>query len=74
MSLSSVAKRNIALSAVNNFLADDAKVAEATTLLATSIIEQEIGYASEDIHPSLFTELVAEIYDPIYTKLIEICQ
>lgn len=72
MSLSSNAKRNIANSAMTNYLGDESTLIEAAHLLATSIIEREIGFASEDIAPDLFTELVAELTDPIISKLSEL--
>lgn len=69
MSLSSAAKHNIAVGAMVNYVADRTNLTEAATLLATSIIEREIGFASEDLSPELFTELVAEILDPILGAL-----
>ena len=72
MSLSSSAKRNIAQGALNSYLADPRHAFEASTLLAQAIIERDIGYSSEDIHPSLFQELVAELIDPIEEKISEL--
>lgn len=72
MSLSANAKRNIAHSAMTNYLGNEPSLIEAAYLLATSIIEREIGFASEDVAPELFTELVAELVDPIISKLSEL--
>lgn len=72
MSLSASAKHNIATGAMINYLTDHANLIEAATLLATSIIEREIGFASEDLSPELFTELVGELVDPILVKLEEL--
>lgn len=72
MSLSSNAKHNIAVGAMVNYLTDHTNLIEASTLLATSIIEREIGFASEDLSPELFTELVGELLDPILIKLEEL--
>lgn len=72
MALSSNAKHNIAIGAMTNYLTDHANLIESATLLATSIIEREIGFASEDISPDLFTELVGELVDPILAKLEEL--
>lgn len=72
VSLSSNAKRNIAEGALNSYLANPRHALEASTLLAQAIIEREIGYSSEDIHPSLFQELVTELIDPIEEKLSEL--
>lgn len=72
MSLSSTAKHNIATGAMINYLTESTNLVEAATLLSTSIIEREIGFASEDVAPDLFAELVAEIVDPILAKLEEL--
>lgn len=72
MSLSSNAKHNIATGAMVNYLTESTNLIEAATLLSTSIIEREIGFASEDISPELFTELVSELVDPILAKLEEL--
>lgn len=72
MSLSTNAKHNIATGAMINYLTESTNLIEAATLLATSIIEREIGFASEDVAPHLFTELVAELVDPILSKLEEL--
>lgn len=72
MSFSSNAKHNIAVSAMVRYFSKKTNILEASTLLAQSIIEQEIGFSSEDISDELFNELIGEIIEPIMTNFEEL--
>jgi hypothetical protein len=74
MSLSFAAKQNIATAAMKSYFSDKSNVDEAALLIASTVIEQEIGFADTDIAPDLFTDLVSHLLDTIYVKLDELSQ
>lgn len=72
MSLSNSAVKNIAQAALYDYIDDLSNVEELTSFICKMVIEQEIGFSGDDITPPLFTELVSQLNDTVYNKLLEL--